>query len=86
MNVLTQKILRNTETYTNYYVWLKVVTALKKSEKYEWLNDVNSQSLQQVLKDLGIGFKRFFKKQSKHPKFKEKSNKQSFRVPQPMQL
>jgi putative transposase len=63
-----------------------VLTALKKTKKYEWLNDVNSQSLQQSLKDLGISYKRFFKKLSKHPKFKKKSSKQSFRVPQHIQL
>ncbi|MDY6894714.1 MAG: RNA-guided endonuclease TnpB family protein [Thermotogota bacterium] len=77
---------KNTKTYTNYYMWAKVLTVLKKTEKYRWLNDVNSQSLQQSIKDLETGFKRFFKKQAKHPKFKKKSSKQSFRVPQFIQL
>ncbi|MDN5346217.1 RNA-guided endonuclease InsQ/TnpB family protein [Petrotoga halophila] len=82
----TNNAYKNTKTYTNYYVWAKVLTVLKKTEKYQWLNDVNSQSLQQSIKDLEIGFERFFKKLSKHPKFKKKSSRQSFRVPQHIQL
>ncbi|MGY4687793.1 RNA-guided endonuclease TnpB family protein [Petrotoga sp. DB-2] len=77
---------KNIKTLTNYYIWAKVLTVLKKTEKYQWLNDVNSQSLQQSIKDLETGFKRFFKKQAKHPKFKKKSSRQSFRVPQHIQL
>ncbi|POZ92915.1 RNA-guided endonuclease TnpB family protein [Petrotoga halophila] len=79
-------VYKNTKTYTNYNMWAKVLVTLKKSEKYKWLNDVNSQSLQQSLKDLETGYKRFFKKLSRHPKFKKKSHKQSFRVPQHIQL
>jgi putative transposase len=67
-------------------MWAKVLVALKKTEKYQWLNDVNSQSLQQSLKDLETSYKRFFKKLSKHPKFKKKASRQSFRVPQHIQL
>lgn len=77
---------KNTKAYTNYNMWARVLVALKKTEKYQWLKDVNSQSLQQSIKDLETAFKRFFKKQSKYPKFKKKSNKQSFRVPQHIQL
>jgi putative transposase len=83
---LSSNAYKNTKTHTNYNVWAKMLVALKKSEKYKWLNDVNSQSLQQSLKDLDTGYKRFFKKQSKHPKFKKKANRQSFRVPQHIQL
>jgi len=67
-------------------MWCKVLTALKKTEKYQWLTDVNSQSLQQSLKNLETGYKRFFKKQSKYPKFKKKLIRQSFRVSQHMLL
>ena len=74
---------KNTKTSTNYYMWAKVLTALKKTEKYQWLNDANSQSLQQSIKNLETGFKRFFKKQSKYPKFKKKSliTERPFRAP-----
>jgi putative transposase len=67
-------------------MWEKALVALKRTEKYSWLNDVNSQSLIVSLMNLSTGFKRFFKKQSKYPNFKKKSNKQSFGVPQHIQL
>ena len=64
----------------NYNDDAKALTELK--QETEWLNEVNSQSLQHALKHLDSGFNRFFKKLAKFPKFKSKNNKQSFRVPQ----
>lgn len=52
-------------------------------ETKPWLKEVNSQSLQQTLKDLDSAFSHFFKKNNSFPKFKSKHNpKQSFRIPQ----
>lgn len=66
----------------NYYDNAKQLTQLKKQKEYEWLKDVNSQSLQFSLNSLEVSFQRFFKKISKFPKFKSKSSKQSFHIPQ----
>jgi putative transposase len=71
---------------TNYNEWANILVKLKKMDKYSWLNEVNSQSLQQSLKDLERAFKSFFKQQNKYPKFKKKKNRQTFRVPQHIQL
>ena len=60
----------------------KLLTLLKKDEQYSWLTEVNSQSLQQTLKDLESAFVRFFKKLGNFPVFKKKRNRQSFRIPQ----
>jgi putative transposase len=60
----------------------KLLTLLKKDEKYSWLTEVNSQSLQQTLKDLESAFSRFFKKLGSFPVFKKRRNRQSFRIPQ----
>ncbi len=60
----------------------KLLTKLKKEESFSWLGEVNSQSLQQTLKDLESAFVRFFKKLGDFPVFKKKRNRQSFRVPQ----
>ena len=60
----------------------KLLTLLKKDEQFSWLTEVNSQSLQQTLKDLESAFVRFFKKLGGFPVFKKKRNRQSFRVPQ----
>jgi putative transposase len=52
-------------------------------QEFEWLAEVNSQSLQQTNKNLDSAFKRFFREKKGFPKFKSKKNpSQSFGVPQ----
>ncbi len=70
---------KQTLKYSNY---AKLLTKLKKEIDYSWLGEVNSQSLQQSLKDLEKAFLSFFSKQNQFPRFKKKTNRQSFRVPQ----
>lgn len=59
-----------------------LLVKLKENKDFEWLNDVNSQSLQQSLRQLDVSYQRFFKKISQFPKFKSKYDKQSFNIPQ----
>jgi len=58
------------------------LTKLKKLPEFEWLNDINAQSLQASLRNLDVAYNNFFNKKAKFPNFKKKSNKQSFGVPQ----
>jgi len=58
------------------------LTQLKKQPEFEWLNNINSQSLQQTLRNLDIAYNNFFNKHAKFPKFKKKRNHRSFQVPQ----
>lgn len=58
---------------------VKQLPELKK--ELPWLKEVNSQSLQQSIQNMDIAFKKFFKGAG-FPKFKKKSNKGSFSVPQ----
>lgn len=59
------------------------LTTLKKQNEFEWLSEVNSQSLQAALKNLETAYQRFFKKQAKFPRFRsKKGNKDSFHCPQ----
>src|SRR5437773_3010989 len=59
------------------------LTALKQQPETAWLNDVDSQALQQALKDLHQAFTNFFKKRAKHPRFKaRKRDRARFRIPQ----
>jgi putative transposase len=56
---------------------------LKKTEEYSWLGEINSLSLQAVLRNLDSGFKNFFRESSGFPRFKsKKSNRQSFQIVQ----
>lgn len=63
---------------------IKQLPDLKK--ECEWLKEINSQSLQQPIRNLDNAFTRFFKGQGNFPKFKKKSNGGSFNVPQSVSL
>jgi putative transposase len=66
----------------NYYDNAKSLTGLKQQEDYSWLNEINSQSLQDSLKNLETAYKNFFRFKKGFPKFKSKHSKNSFTVPQ----
>ena len=63
------------------YKDMSVLLPALKEEK-EWLNEINSQSLQQELIHLDSAFHGFFKKISKYPIFKKNKTGGSFAVPQ----
>ena len=47
-------------------------TQLKKLPKYKWLNEISNDVTKQAIKDACNAYKRFFKGQCKHPKFKSR--------------
>jgi len=63
----------------NYHETASMLTKFKKQKEVSFLNEVSSQVLQQSLRDLEKAFTNFFKKRSRYPKFKKKSNEQSIR-------
>ena len=66
----------------NYNNQSALLTQLKQQEETIWLKDINSQSLQSSLKNLDTAYSRFFKKLADFPRFKSKKGKNSFTVPQ----
>ena len=57
----------------------KEFTKMKKLDEYKWLNKISNDVTKQAIKDACNSYKRFFKGQTKYPKFKSKKNsKQSF--------
>lgn len=60
----------------------KELPSLKKSEETKWLSEINSQSLQATLIHLDSAYQRFFKTKKGFPKFKSAKDKQSFEIPQ----
>lgn len=50
----------------------KEITQLKKTEEFNWLTEVSNNIPKQAVKDACNSYKRFFKGQSKFPKFKSK--------------
>jgi putative transposase len=72
----------NNKKSLNYYDDAKSLTNLKTQDGYEWLYDINSQTLQASLRNLEVSYQNFFKKRSKFPRFHKKSNKQCIKIPQ----
>lgn len=54
----------------------------KMKQKFPWLAEVDSQALQQALRDMDVAYKNFFEGRFNFPKFKKKNTKQSFRSTQ----
>ncbi|CAG9470850.1 RNA-guided endonuclease InsQ/TnpB family protein [Campylobacter upsaliensis] len=70
-----------------YFTMQKELTTLKKQEKYKYLNECTSQSLQMSLRQLVTAFDNFFAKRAKYPNFKSKKNtKQSYAISQNIKL
>lgn len=72
----------NDKKSLSYYDNANDLTNLKKLEEFSWLKEINSQSLQSSLRNLDVAYNNFFRKQTKFPRFKSKYNKQSFTIPQ----
>ncbi|SES80031.1 RNA-guided endonuclease InsQ/TnpB family protein, partial [Anaerobranca gottschalkii] len=57
----------------------KILTELKKTKEYSWLNNYSNNITKQAIKDACIAYKNFFEGRANPPKFKsKKKNKQSF--------
>ena len=72
----------NEKTSLNFYDNARTLTNLKKEEGFDWLKEVNAQSLQSAIRNLDSAYKNFFNKQNQFPRFKSKYGKQSFKIPQ----
>ena len=66
----------------NYYTQAKTLTDLKKKEEYEWLKEVNSQTIQFALRSLDTAYANFFRGTAQFPKFKSRKHKNTFTIPQ----
>lgn len=64
---------------TNYVMSANHMKAVLK-DAFPWLYDADSTALQQSLRDLDTAFRNFFERRSGYPRFKRKSDKQSYRT------
>ena len=84
---LKSKTYEESKVNLSYAELNKSLTSLKKLEEYSWLNEVNSQTLQEALRNLDKAYQSFFAKRGKFPKFKSKRSSYSrFNVPQRVRL
>jgi len=68
-----EDLYKNNQKHLSGYSLKKVLTQLKQSNNYVWLNEVSAQTLNTTILDLDDAYKRFFKKINGKPKFKKKS-------------
>jgi putative transposase len=84
---LNIKVKTYTETKKSVGIFAIQKEIPKLYEEKPWIKEVNSQSIQQSLKDLDSAFSHFFRQNNSFPKFKSRKNpKQSFRVPQHFEI
>jgi putative transposase len=72
----------NSKKSLNYYDDAKSLTELKSKDGFEWLYDINSQTLQASLRNLEVAYQNFFKKRAKFPRFHSKKDRQCIKIPQ----
>ncbi len=66
--------------FLNFYDTCYKLVELKKSDEYSFLKDVDSNALRYSLYDLDKAYRRFFRKIAKHPKYKRKKSRQTYRT------
>ena len=68
--------------HVSRYELSAMLTFLKSTEEFAYLNEVNSQALQSELVNLDKAFTNFFQHKGGYPTFKSKYERQSFSCPQ----
>lgn len=78
LNLKKEKYETNKESISLYKTQ-SLMTKLKKTQEFSWLNLSDSMSLQESLKDLDKAYKGFFNS-SGYPRFHKKGDKESYRI------
>ena len=76
MLALQELRYKNSEKHLSRYDMIRCLTSLKKEDDKLWLKEVSNASLQIICTDLSKAYDRFFKKLSRHPKFKTRKKSQ----------
>lgn len=69
---LKTKAWKEEQKHLSYFDIAKVLTNLKQTEEYKWLQDVPNETLQQSLRNLENAYTLFFKAKKGFPNFKSK--------------
>lgn len=72
--------------FISYVAMAKRLTEWRNGPGTPWLKDSPVHPLQHALKDLERAYKNFFARRAAHPRFKKKSQRDSFRYPDPKQI
>jgi putative transposase len=78
---------QETKTSLSRQALSAALTALKQHPETAWLREIDSQLLQQSLRDLHRAFDNFFARRARYPRFKSRKRDQlRFRIPQRVRL
>ena len=66
--------------FLGYAKTATMLTQLKKKDEYKFLKKASAVALRQALWDLDKAYRNFFSKRAKHPQFKKKRGRQSYRI------
>ena len=76
-----EELYKQGEKHLSAFDMINLISPMKKQEKYRWLREVSSKSIETICRDLDKAYKTFFKKTSGFPKFKNrKKSKPNFPV------
>lgn len=75
-----------TRKNSNYYEQAKELTAMKKTEAYSWLKEINSQTLQHALRHLETAYVNFFMGRARFPRFHSKKHGAALLFPSILRL
>ena len=77
-----KKQYEETKRSDSYNEQSRKLTLLRKTKGFEFLNKIPLQTLQCSLRNMHTAYDNFYKHKSSYPKFKNKKNKQSFKISQ----
>lgn len=83
---IRKELYENEKISRNSYADSKDLTILKHTEEFSWLNEIYRHSLKSELFNLDKAYDKFFKKTGGFPKFKKKSDTQSYSIPVPIKV
>lgn len=73
------KAYKRRKDKTNYINVSKLITKLKKTSRYAWLNEIPSDVISQKLRDLDRAYQNFFAGRAKYPRFRKRKASGSIR-------
>lgn len=76
---MISKAYKRRKDKTNYMTVSKLITKLKKTSRYAWLNEIPSDVIAQKLRDLDRAYQNFFAGRAKYPRFRKKGASWSIR-------
>ena len=78
---IENRLYNEGKPHARYFELTKIFSELKCNESFNWLNEVSLETIRSSLRNLDVGFEKFFSKITRYPKFKSRrKSKKNFGV------